>query len=163
MWLIILSFVFIVVLYWRTYKKQYPPGFPPGPRHFLPYFGDPLFAIGKDSLVGFTSMHKKFGAIVGFNIGGLRVISINDQDILQKVEGEARNDPQSKSCKSTECLLWLFSQNVQHGIKMTAMSIGCNIYPWHGKTQFNTLFNSYFSYLNSKVVSVFLQISYKAI
>lgn len=95
MWLIILSFVFIVVLYWRTYKKQYPPGFPPGPRHFLPYLGDPLFAIGKDSLVGFTSMHKKFGAIVGFNIGGLRVISINDQDILQKVEEEARNDPKS--------------------------------------------------------------------
>jgi len=30
MWLIVLSFVFIAVLYWHTYRSQYPPKFPPG-------------------------------------------------------------------------------------------------------------------------------------
>ena len=88
MWLVILCVALIaVVLYRYLHSKQYPPRFPPGPRHFVPYIGDPIFALGKDIIAGFQEMHKKFGPIVGVNFGGRKVVSFNDLDMLQKVGG----------------------------------------------------------------------------
>jgi hypothetical protein len=56
-----------------------------GPRHFVPWVGDPLFAVGSDSTAGFDSMHTKFGPIVGYDFGGRKIVSISDLDLLQKV------------------------------------------------------------------------------
>jgi hypothetical protein len=86
MWeLIFAGLLVLVLIYWTVHSSQYPSSFPPGPRHFLPYIGDPLFAIGQDTTAGFDSMHKKYGKIVGFNFGGQKFVSISDLDILQKV------------------------------------------------------------------------------
>ena len=83
---LILCALTIVIGYWLIHSRQYPKCFPPGPRHFLPFIGDPIFAIGsRDGVSGFRRMHKKFGPVVGFNFGGMKVVSINDFDLLQKV------------------------------------------------------------------------------
>ena len=79
---------FIIILYWFIHSKQYPKNFPPGPRHFVPFIGDPLFAVGSDSTAGLYRMHKKYGPIVGFNFGGKKLISISNLDILQRVINE---------------------------------------------------------------------------
>ena len=86
MWALILFGIVIFGLYWFIHSKQYPKNFPPGPRHFVPFIGDPLFAIGSDATAGFDLMHKKYGPIVGFNFGGRKLVSIGDLDILQKVK-----------------------------------------------------------------------------
>ena len=85
MWIIILlCAIFLVLLYCYIHWSQYPQKFPPGPRHFLPFIGDPLFAVGQNPIDGFEAMHKKYGKIVGFNFGGRKVVSISDLDILQQ-------------------------------------------------------------------------------
>ena len=85
MWDLILVAVFLVLLYRLIYSSQYPPNFPPGPRHFLPFIGDPLIAVGQDTTAGYKAMHKKFGKIVGFNFIGKKFVSISDLDLLHKV------------------------------------------------------------------------------
>jgi hypothetical protein len=86
MWVLILFVIITFGLYWIIHWKHYPKNFPPGPHHFVPFIGDPLFAIGSDATAGFDLMHKKYGPIVGFNFGGRKLVSIGDLDILQKVK-----------------------------------------------------------------------------
>jgi hypothetical protein len=85
---IILSFLCISIFFiWRSRTCNYPADFPPGPRHFVPFIGDPLFAIGvRDGVSGFKLMHKMFGPIVGYSFGGMKVVSINNFKILQQVK-----------------------------------------------------------------------------
>jgi hypothetical protein len=85
MWDLILFALFLYLLYRYIHASQYPPHFPPGPRHFIPFIGDPFFAIGQDTTAGFKAMHKKYGKIVGFNFLGQKFVSISDLEILQKV------------------------------------------------------------------------------
>ncbi len=84
---IILCFLCLLIFFiWRSRTRQYPADFPPGPRHLFPFIGDPLFAIGvNDGVSGFRSMHQRFGPIVGYSFGGMKVVSINDFQILQQV------------------------------------------------------------------------------
>jgi hypothetical protein len=87
MWgLVFAGFFVLYLIYWYIHSKQYPPNFPPGPRHFVPFIGDPLFAVGQDTTAGFDLMHKKYGKIVGFNFGGQKFVSISDLNILQQVK-----------------------------------------------------------------------------
>ena len=85
MWDLILFGLFLYLVYRYIHASQYPPHFPPGPRHFIPFIGDPLFAIGQDTTAGYKAMHEKYGKIVGFNFLGQKFVSISDLDILQKV------------------------------------------------------------------------------
>ena len=85
MWELILAGIFLLLIYWYIHSRQYPANFPPGPRHFVPFIGDPLFAIGQDTTAGFNSMHKKYGKIVGFNLAGQKFVSISELELLQKV------------------------------------------------------------------------------
>ncbi len=84
---LVLCFLFVSIFFiWRSRARHYPANFPPGPRHFVPFIGDPLFAIGvRDGVSGFRRMHKKYGPIVGYSFGGMKVVSINDFLILQQV------------------------------------------------------------------------------
>lgn len=84
---LVLCFLFVSIFFiWRSRARHYPADFPPGPRHFVPFIGDPLFAIGvRDGVSGFRRMHKKYGPIVGYSFGGMKVVSINDFLILQQV------------------------------------------------------------------------------
>jgi hypothetical protein len=56
-----------------------------GPRHVLPFIGDPFCVIGQDVTAGYEKMHQKYGKIVGFNFAGKLFVSINDLGIIQKV------------------------------------------------------------------------------
>jgi len=85
---VILIFFFLAILFWFVHSNQYPKNFPPGPRHFVPFIGDPLFAIGSDAKAGIARMHKKYGPIVGYNFGGKKLVSFSNLDTLQKVNME---------------------------------------------------------------------------
>jgi hypothetical protein len=83
----ILSILFLAIstILWYKRKKiffQYPDNFPPGPRFPLPIAGDG-YAF-KNIPEGFESLHKKYGKIVGLNLGGVPTVSIADYDLIQE-------------------------------------------------------------------------------
>ena len=115
MWFLILVLALIILGYWYIYTKQYPARYPPGPRHWVPLIGDPLFAVGSDSIAGFHNLHNKFGPIVGYNFGGHRIVSISDLEILNKVTIYRQSSVKKTHHKNFKQITFIFNMiNVPH-------------------------------------------------
>lgn len=79
----VLVFVILLLVWWYRHKTRiYVQGFPPGPRFPLPVVGD-LLSVGSQLPSGLECLHKKYGKIVGLNLGGLPTVSVADFDLIQ--------------------------------------------------------------------------------
>ena len=80
----IIVFILVLGIIWYIRSCRHPKYFPPGPRLPLPLIGD-AYVLGKDYNIGFTSLIRKHGKIVGLWLGSNRTVLISDFDILQEI------------------------------------------------------------------------------